>query len=245
MTHLRKFDFDADPVRAARERGTIVHCGHGRETMVARNSAFEGPLYVQGFTPRTLVQVGAFSSIASTQIGSVVIGRYCSIGPEVVTGANQHPTNWLTSARVAYVSNLHRWAELSRPHDWQQVISETSSFHGAAPLTRIGNDVWIGQRAFLKAGVTVGDGAIIAAGSIVTRDVPPWTIWGGNPARLIRERFPSELAERIAALQWWRYSLFDFMGADFSDPVAAMDLLEAKIAADEIAPYAPEVLRFE
>ena len=69
--------------------------------------------------------------------------------------------------------------------------------------TVIGNDVWIGYGATIMAGVTVGDGAIIATKSVVTRDVPPYTIVGGNPAHEIRKRFTPEEIERLLELRWW------------------------------------------
>ena len=70
----------------------------------------------------------------------------------------------------------------------------------------IGHDVWIGHGAIVLPGHTVGDGAVIAAGSIVTKDVAPYTIVGGNPARPIRQRFPNQIAARMVRLAWWHWS---------------------------------------
>lgn len=67
----------------------------------------------------------------------------------------------------------------------------------------IGNDVWIGYEAVIMAGVTVGDGAVIGARAVVTKDVPPYTIMGGVPARPIRRRFPDDVTERLLAVRWW------------------------------------------
>jgi phosphonate metabolism protein (transferase hexapeptide repeat family) len=67
----------------------------------------------------------------------------------------------------------------------------------------IGNDVWIGHGAIVLAGRSIGDGAVIAAGAVVTKDVAPYTIVGGNPGRPIRQRFPAEIAARMRALAWW------------------------------------------
>ncbi|MGB0498557.1 MAG: CatB-related O-acetyltransferase, partial [Rubricella sp.] len=65
------------------------------------------------------------------------------------------------------------------------------------------NDVWIGARAIIMSGVTIADGAIVAAGAVVTKDVEPYAIVGGNPARVIRYRFEQRVIERLMALSWW------------------------------------------
>lgn len=107
------------------------------------------------------------------------------------------------------------------------------------PVT-IGNDVWIGQNVLIQQGVTIGDGAVIAAGAVVTKDVPPFAMVGGTPARIIRYRFPDSLIARIRRVGWWDYHVADFAGLDVADPARFLDGLEARIAADEIAPYRPE-----
>ncbi|MEW5726856.1 MAG: DapH/DapD/GlmU-related protein, partial [Pseudomonadota bacterium] len=68
---------------------------------------------------------------------------------------------------------------------------------------RIGNDVWIGAAAMILDGVTIGDGAVVAAGAVVTREVPPYAIVGGNPAKVIRYRFPPEIVEELQRIAWW------------------------------------------
>jgi len=70
-------------------------------------------------------------------------------------------------------------------------------------LTHIGNDTWIGHGATIMPGVTVGDGAVVGSGAVVTKDVAPYTIVGGVPARVLRERFDPEISNRLAMLQWW------------------------------------------
>jgi len=88
--------------------------------------------------------------------------------------------------------------------------------------TRIGNDVWIGAGATLLGkggGLTIGDGAIVGAGSVVTKDVPPYAIVGGNPARIIRYRFDEAIIRRLLALKWWDWPVERIMAAkeDFKD----------------------------
>jgi acetyltransferase-like isoleucine patch superfamily enzyme len=74
-------------------------------------------------------------------------------------------------------------------------------------VTRIGNDVWMGQGAIILSGVTVGDGAIIGAGAVVSRDVPPYAIVAGNPAQVVRHRFAPSTIEFLLNLQWWDWPL--------------------------------------
>ncbi|TWP45013.1 CatB-related O-acetyltransferase [Lentzea tibetensis] len=69
--------------------------------------------------------------------------------------------------------------------------------------TVVGNDVWIGYRAVIMPGVTIGDGAIIATGAVVTSDVPPYTVVGGNPAKVVKERYPKADVERLLRVKWW------------------------------------------
>tara|TARA_Y100001951_G_scaffold103761_1_gene113389 strand:+ start:421 stop:804 length:384 start_codon:yes stop_codon:yes gene_type:complete len=74
------------------------------------------------------------------------------------------------------------------------------------PRTRIGNDVWLGHSARVRSGVEIGHGAVVAMGSVVTRDVPPYAIVGGNPARVLRWRFSEEIIDRLLASKWWDLS---------------------------------------
>jgi hypothetical protein len=73
------------------------------------------------------------------------------------------------------------------------------------PAITIGHDVWIGERAMVKSGITIGHGAVIGMGSMVTKDIPPYAIWGGNPARLIRYRFREGVIKALLAIQWWHF----------------------------------------
>jgi lipopolysaccharide biosynthesis protein len=93
----------------------------------------------------------------------------------------------------------------------------------------IGNDVWIGAGALLKRGITVGHGAVIGARALVTRDVPPYAIVAGSPARIIRYRFDEETIARLLSLAWWRFKFTDLHDLDPTDMQAFMDGLEAKI----------------
>ena len=101
----------------------------------------------------------------------------------------------------------------------------------------IGNDVWIGEGAFIRRGVTIGDGAVIAARSVVTKDVPPYAILGGIPAKLIRFRFDAEVIDKLLQLQWWSYGLSALKGVDFTDVGQAISVIDRNIASGVAQPH--------
>ncbi|MFQ6739188.1 MAG: CatB-related O-acetyltransferase [Alphaproteobacteria bacterium] len=118
-----------------------------------------------------------------------VIGNYCSIAGDVIIGAGDHPLSFLSTSPFFYLKFLG-WV------DQDQWITKTEPCH-------IGNDVWIGDRVFIKAGVKVGNGAVLAAGAVVVKDVPPYAIVGGVPAKIIRYRFTEKQIEDLEKLKWW------------------------------------------
>ena len=124
----------------------------------------------------------------------LVIGRFCSIA---------------CGARFLFNSANHAMASLSTYpfplfwEEWGLDRAEVASAWDNKGDIVVGNDVWIGYEAVILAGVTVGDGAVIAARAVVTKDVPPYTIVGGVPAKPIRRRFPEDTIRRLLALRWW------------------------------------------
>jgi len=136
---------------------------------------------------------------------SLYIGKFCSIasGVQFIMGSANHRISSIST----YPFNVFggAWAENTPPH-----LSQLP-FKGD---TVIGNDVWIGRDSVIMPGVKIGDGAIIAAYSVVVKDIEPYTVAGGNPARPIKKRFDEELIELLLKLQWWNFEpekLFAFM----------------------------------
>ena len=148
---------------------------------IGRNSAFMGRL-------------GRCSYMGENCRIHAKIGRYCSIASEVCTIQGRHPTaDWVSTSPVFFSPDC----QCGTTYVSRRKYDETS------PETIIGNDVWIGARATILAGVCIGDGAIIATGAVVTRDVEPYTMVGGVPAKPIRKRFTDAQIEVLLALKWW------------------------------------------
>jgi len=163
-----------------------IHSGH-----IGRNVELgTGCVLYAGCQIGHQVRVGNYSYINERSIvGSGTLGRFCSIGYDCQIGMPEHPVDRISTSPFTYGGK----SIFGHPCDW--------SDYPAPPV--IGNDVWIGSRAIVLQGTRIGDGAIIAAGAVVTRDVDPYTIAGGVPARTIRKRFEGEVIQFLSAWKWW------------------------------------------
>lgn len=158
------------------------------------------------------VSLGGYSYLVPPyEAAYLQIGNYCSIAAGLTVGLG-HPVNLLTASPVAW-----------RP--WLPGCNFPGQTSHQYASTIIGSDVWIGARVIIKAGVRIGDGCFIGAGSVVTRDIPPWSVAAGNPCRVIRCRFPEELQRRIERLRWFDYDWRD-QQVNWRDPVASLDDME-------------------
>lgn len=188
--------------------------------------------------------VGAFSYFGGGCVfQSAAIGRYCSVADNVQIGLGQHPADALTTSILAWRTgvealNFEEHLRQAQP-GWTRALP-LMPYHATA-FTTIGNDVWIGCNAYLKDGVTIGDGAIIGAHAVVTRDVPPYAIVAGSPARILRYRFDDQTIERLLALQWWDYNILDVADMDPGDISSAIGTMEEAIGGG-LKPYAPAAI---
>ncbi|RAS08849.1 CatB-related O-acetyltransferase [Cupriavidus alkaliphilus] len=186
--------------------------------------------------------VGAFTYLggpdwapsAMRNISSV--GRFCSIAGGITAGSVDHPTDFLSTSNMFYANWSRVWPEAE---PFYEAHKDTFGADCEAYVSRvvvakkkisIGNDVWIGEGAFIARGVSIGDGAIIAARAVVTKDVEPYAIVGGAPARLIRYRFDESAIARLKNSRWWEYGTSAVTGIRHSDIHLALDGIEGRIA---------------
>ena len=146
--------------------------------------------------------IGYGSYIGSNCVIYGKIGKFCSIADNVNVVVGNHPTRSFISTHPAFFSTKQ---QAGFTFVDKQRYEETNYSNGN-DLVTIGNDVWIGYGATILSGVTVHDGAVIAAGSVITKDVPAYAIVGGVPAKIIRYRFTDEQIEKLKELKWWNKS---------------------------------------
>ena len=169
---------------------------------IIKRTEFEGANSVARFTRIDDSRIGFGSYVSSySKLFRCDIGRYCSIAQKVQVVFGNHPTK-------KYVSTHPMFYSLTPPNGNSLVKRNKFKEYAFSDekekfFVEIGNDVWIGYDVKILAGVHIGDGAIIAAGSVVTKDVDPYTIVGGVPAKPIRKRFSESQVEFLEALKWW------------------------------------------
>lgn len=157
--------------------------------------SYESPVEIGvGTSIFTDVAIGAHSYVNGGTIREQTrIGRFCSIADGVVLGAPNHAIDLLSTHPFATK------APMDSTYGFPFRSNKTNSRN-----TIIGNDVWIGVNAIVVEGVKIGTGAIVAAGAVVTKDVSPYAIVGGVPAKVIRYRFPDDVIEKLLESEWWR-----------------------------------------
>lgn len=141
------------------------------------------------------VRIGDFSYISGpvNYIEAAHIGRFCSIARQCVIGVGNHNYNWITT---------HPFL-VNQEYDFiKENITEPQK-----PAPIIGNDVWIGINSIIQRGVKIGDGAVIASGSVVTKDVAPFSIVGGVPAKHLKFRFSEEQIQQLMKISWWDWDI--------------------------------------
>ncbi|MEM9551232.1 MAG: chloramphenicol acetyltransferase [Pseudomonadota bacterium] len=176
------------------------------------------------------VEIGRDSRVANSAIGdysycdrqcdiaNADIGKFANIASHVRIGATDHPLDRASLHHFMYRSSDY-WEDAAHDAEWFA--------HRASRRCRIGHDTWIGHNAQIKPDVTIGHGAVVASGAIVTRDVPDYAIVAGVPAAWLRRRLSEDAAQRMIALAWWdwdhlriRAALDDFRTLDAEEFLA-------------------------
>ena len=124
------------------------------------------------------------------------IGRFCSIASEVTMAGTHHPLAWVSTNPFLYLQ--------SRGYVKHREVPANAGAHRNARVT-IQNDIWIGEGARILRPVVLGHGCVVAAGAVVTKDVPPYAIVAGVPARIVRYRIPEEMVPSMLAIAWWNW----------------------------------------
>lgn len=177
-------------------KGAIKYFGNSRISLMAlidEVSEIHKTCRIYRYARIVRSNIGRYSYVGiNSWIVDTEVGQFCSIATDVNIGLAQHTIEYLSTSPI--FTEKHNALGVS----WSQ--HDIVSPHCR---TVIGNDVWIGYRAMVKGGVRIGDGAIIGAGAVVTKDVPDYAIVAGVPAKIIRYRFPDDDIKRLKALKWW------------------------------------------
>lgn len=170
------------------DRNAIIEkdCTLGEKVHILRDC------YIKNSTIGNYTYISKKSFIQNTSIGN-----YCSISQEVICGLGNHPLNKFSTSPLFYHSR--------NTFDINIIEKENDTYRDYQPI-KIGNDVWIGARAIILDGVTINDGACIAAGAVITKDVPPYAIVAGVPGKIIKYRVSTEKIDFLLKTKWWNLS---------------------------------------
>lgn len=158
------------------------------------NCSISDGVAIEYSTQLSNCQIGRFTCIGPrSHYMNCSIGSFCSFGPEILAGLGKHPVDFI-STFPAFYSPRHSTSLISFV-DEQKFVEIRDII--------IGNDVWIGARVILLDGIKIGDGAIIAAGAIVTNDVPSYAVVGGVPAKVLKMRFTEDQINKLLSIKWW------------------------------------------
>ncbi|WP_458097360.1 CatB-related O-acetyltransferase [Roseomonas sp. WA12] len=179
---------------------------------------------------------GSFSYTWSPLKQYMTVGRYCSLAGGISFMGADHPHHWVSTSPFAFQPGPAVNAAY-RDHGFDIASRKSPPYNGRKNKLIIGNDVWIGGSVLLRDGITIGDGAVVAGGSVVTKDVAPYEIVGGAPAKHIRFRFPEPIVERLRASRWWRFHPAVLNSMQPHKVEAFLERIEDALAQGTISPF--------
>ena len=172
------------------------------KSLFSRDLSFSSRIEYSDISPKAKINghcklfhatIGDYSYVGDHQrLIYANVGKFCSIAGGGAIGMGTHTLNNLSTSPIFTAKHNGvgiSWTDQQPTNEYREI--------------NIGNDVWIGTRALIMGGVTIGDGAVVGAGAIVTKDVPPYAIVGGVPAKIIRYRFSEEIIDRLLTMKWW------------------------------------------
>lgn len=203
-------EFAAQLLRSTKAKAAHPHVVFEHNVAVGAGCHFGNNVRVYSDSRLSSATVGDYSYIGGGAfIQSTTIGKFCSIGQDVRIGLAAHPVNHISTYPGFYSQTASGSVRFVRNIEYEE-YSEVC----------IGNDVWIGACAIIMGGVRIGHGAIVGAGAVVTKDVDPYAIVAGVPARVLRKRFDEEMIDFLLQFGWWDKGeeFFRDHAKDFSSP---------------------------
>lgn len=199
--------------------------------------------YTGIFSGSSLFTIGSFSYSWVAFPTTTVMGRYCSIAGGVCIMSVQHPLERFTTSSLTYDKYL--------PPFKQALSDRSNTTYTTVPRPPDGrivieNDVWIGADALIKQGVTIHSGAVVAARAVVTKDIPPYAVVGGVPARTLKYRFPPKVIERLLESKWWEYNFADLK--DWSADMNILDFIERfsyEVQSGNLVKWTPKPITYD